>query len=156
MIANKFSFAPFGEPGRVISSVLFLTPATGLDMSAKGVISREAANMPWTSPSACLCIKGVMASGVWSLVAKPVPPVVMMRFIYSPSSHSLITCFCIKRMSSGRMILCSNIHWSPPLVENISKNMCRFVGGGISICCVWYDKHRCFQFGVSHGSWPED
>ena len=34
MTASRFSFAPFGEPGTVIMSVLFRTPATGRDIIA--------------------------------------------------------------------------------------------------------------------------
>ena len=33
-MAWRFSFAPFGEPGRVTIKVFFLTPATGLDIMA--------------------------------------------------------------------------------------------------------------------------
>lgn len=34
MTAWRFSLAPFGDPGRVMSKVPFLTPATGLDIIA--------------------------------------------------------------------------------------------------------------------------
>lgn len=34
MTAWRFSLAPFGDPGRVISRDPFLTPATGLDIMA--------------------------------------------------------------------------------------------------------------------------
>lgn len=33
---SRFSLAPFGEPGNVMISDLFLTPATGLDIIATG------------------------------------------------------------------------------------------------------------------------
>lgn len=46
MIASRFSLAPFGEPGKVIKSDLFLTPATGRDIIANGVTLREVASMP--------------------------------------------------------------------------------------------------------------
>lgn len=34
MTACRFSLAPFGEPGKVMMILLFLTPATGLDIMA--------------------------------------------------------------------------------------------------------------------------
>lgn len=81
MTAWRFSLAPFGEPGTVMMTVLFLTPATGLDIIAtlwwcqlgrrdsgstktsdsQGVTLSEAASMPWTRPGACLCMSGPMA-----------------------------------------------------------------------------------------------
>lgn len=60
-------------------TVRFLTPATGRDIMAKGVTDKDAANMAWTSPGACLCRRGKTASGVRSEIAKPVPPVVTTR-----------------------------------------------------------------------------
>jgi hypothetical protein len=57
----RFSFAPFGEPGKVKMSELFRTPATGRDMTANGVTASEAASMPWTSPGACLWMRGATA-----------------------------------------------------------------------------------------------
>ena len=57
----RFSFAPFGEPGRVKMSELFRTPATGRDMTANGVTASEAASIPWTSPGACLWMRGTTA-----------------------------------------------------------------------------------------------
>jgi hypothetical protein len=51
-MACKFSLAPFGEPGSVTMIVLFRTPATGLDIIAKGVTWNDAASMPCTIPGA--------------------------------------------------------------------------------------------------------
>jgi len=46
MIACKFSFAPFGDPGNVTMMERFRTPATGRAMIAKGVTARDEAIMP--------------------------------------------------------------------------------------------------------------
>lgn len=91
MIDPKFSFAPFGEPGNVTMSVLFLTPATGRDMTANEVTASDAESIPCTRPGACLCISGDTASGVTSFVVKPVPPLVTIKFAGSgPSARSVM------------------------------------------------------------------
>lgn len=49
MTACKFSLAPLGEPGKVMMRVLFLTPATGLDIIA--TLIRRSARMWWIQRS---------------------------------------------------------------------------------------------------------
>lgn len=107
-----------------------------------GVISREAANMPclrhheplqkhvevrkhcyctYTNPVACLSSNPLTASGVRSLTAKPVPPLVTMRFANSsPSLHSSMISVCISETSSGRRMARCSVHWSSPSMAKVS------------------------------------
>ena len=57
-------------------SVCFLMPETALESIALGVISRLFILMASAIPGASLSITAFVASGVTSLGAKPVPPVV--------------------------------------------------------------------------------
>jgi len=99
-------------------SELFRTPATGRDMTANGVTASEAASIPWTSPGACLWMRGATAcflstpsryvirtllqhhcghheltSGVTSFCANPVPPLVTTRLALSAPSVKPVMAF---------------------------------------------------------------
>ena len=77
----------------------FVTPATGLARAAMGVFCNDTWSMRCWNPVASLTIKGRTASGVTSLVEKPVPPVVTQSAI--PLEDHSWTCFWIAGISSG-------------------------------------------------------
>jgi hypothetical protein len=122
MTACKFSLAPFGDPGRVMMTVWFLTPATGRDIMAKGVTASEEASMPWTSPGACLCSKTETASGVWSATAKPVPPVVMTRLTGSAASVQSVIWRWIWAVTSLTILVSTTSHRPPPSFSKTSRS----------------------------------
>jgi hypothetical protein len=84
----------------------------------------------YTSPGACLSIKGVIAckqgqldtdmgsvcrtSGVTSLVANPVPPLLMIKLIGSALSLQLLITFWIASTLSGTISVSATSHWSLP------------------------------------------
>lgn len=74
----------------------------------------------YTSPGACLCISGLIASGVLSLEVNPVPPVVMIRLTKASPSLHFVTVRWISRTLSGTILEATTSHWSPPLVMNVS------------------------------------
>lgn len=86
--ASTFSLAPLGLPGTVqMTMPSLVTPATGLERAAMGVLLREVDIMRCCSPLASFTRSGRTASGVRSRGEKPVPPVVMHSEIRRELDH---------------------------------------------------------------------
>jgi hypothetical protein len=90
----------------------------------------------YTRPGACLSSRSMIAfiplawkgplrgelrtSGVTSLVAKPVPPLVTIRLTGSSQSAQRRTFFCIASTSSGTKLVSVTSHWLSPTVPKTS------------------------------------
>ena len=94
--SGGFSRTAFGEPGRLTISVPDRIPQTPREIMAIGVFLKVSMRIASARPGASRSITRRVASGVLSRGAKPVPPVVMIRFT-SGRSASL-------RRASGRKI----------------------------------------------------
>src|SRR5262245_49448956 len=66
----------FGAPGKLTMSVLPRTPAVARESIQLGVCSREASRIASAMPGASRSMTSTVASGVTSVGARPVPPVV--------------------------------------------------------------------------------
>ena len=75
----RFSVAPFGEPGRLTIRLFSLIPAIPRDSIPRGVISILFCLMYSAIPGHSFSMIDLVASGVISRGAKPVPPVVMIK-----------------------------------------------------------------------------
>ena len=81
LTASKFSSAALGLPGRFIMRDLFLMPAAALDKIERSVYFIVSILMASGMPGTIFSHTATVASGVTSLGAKPVPPVVTMSAI---------------------------------------------------------------------------
>lgn len=79
---SKFSFTALGFPGKFTIIVLPFIPIIPLERQAVGTILIASWIMNWVSDSAFLSKIWVVASGVTSLSANPVPPDVRIRSTY--------------------------------------------------------------------------
>ena len=98
-IADNPSLTPLGDPGRLITSAEFRTPATPRESAARGKLSIDKMRMRSAIPSALRSIIVRVASGVTSRGESPVPPVVRTRS-QSPESHHSLSREAIATVSS--------------------------------------------------------
>ena len=98
--ASRFSHAPFGLPGRLTIRLFPRMPAAARDRHAFGVIRIDDALIASGIPGASLPHTAIVASGVTSRSAKPVPPVVTISAIFS-SSAAQMSAFSMRSRSSG-------------------------------------------------------
>jgi len=84
----RHSFTPFGLPGRLMIRVRPLIPTTERLTMAMGVCLRVSMRMASAMPGTCLWTTARVASGVTSLLVRPVPPVVTIRSRPSSPSRS--------------------------------------------------------------------
>ena len=99
-MTSKFSFTADGLPGRLMISVFPFTPATALEIIARGVFLSPLYLMASGMPGISRVIISSVASGVTSRGEGPVPPVVRIR---STLLHKESSFFLISAFSSGRM-----------------------------------------------------
>lgn len=84
--------------------------------SPPSVESQKTARCTYTSPGASFCSSGPTASGVTSLTAKPVPPVVTTRLIgLAPASAHCSTTASIAALSSPTMRVSTTSQTSAPV-----------------------------------------
>ena len=86
--------------------VCFLSPAAALESIPIGVIFMLSARIASGIPLTSLSTTARVASGVTSLIEKPVPPVVATRVTFSSSAH-LTSSALICSISSGIIVLYS-------------------------------------------------
>ena len=105
---------------RQIDNVCFpLIPAAGLGNAARGVTDRDPTSMEVTRPGACLSSTEIVASGVTSLAAKPVPPVVRMMSTWPPSDQDTRTLRMSSMLSGTHLVTVT----SPSKLES-SRTSC--------------------------------
>lgn len=85
-MTSKHSSTPFGEPGRLIISVVPRMPQTPRESIANGCNVAVSRRIVSDNPGASRSITASVASGVLSRGPKPVPPVVIRRLIFSLSA----------------------------------------------------------------------
>jgi hypothetical protein len=86
--ASKHSFIDFGFPGRFTISEDPLKPAVCLERIAVGTNFKDSALISSPNPGIILSHTASVASGVTSLKAGPVPPVVTTKQHFSLSTKS--------------------------------------------------------------------
>ncbi len=77
--ASKHSLIDFGFPGKLITKLLPLSPAVCLDRIAVGTNFRDSVLISSPKPGIIRSHTASVASGVTSLLAGPVPPVVTTK-----------------------------------------------------------------------------
>ena len=70
----RHSVAPLVDPGKLIINEFFLVPAAGRLKAAWGVILSDSVSIDTSKPGASRSRTALVASGVTSRGAKPVPP----------------------------------------------------------------------------------
>lgn len=81
--ASKHSLIDFGFPGRLIIKLLLLSPAVCRERIAVGTNFKDSALISSPKPGIILSQTASVASGVTSLLAGPVPPVVITKQHFS-------------------------------------------------------------------------
>ena len=94
---------PRASPGRFTISVLPRVPATPRDSHARGKSGADRARSASAIPGACRSSTAVVASGVTSRAARPVPPVVRITST-SPESAQRDSFPAMRPVSSGTML----------------------------------------------------
>ena len=87
MMAERFSFAAFSEPGRLMMRLVPLVPATARESMARGVTLRLSTHIATGIARISRSSTASVASGVTSRGERPVPPVVRIRFAWSSSAQ---------------------------------------------------------------------
>ena len=126
MMAARVSRAACGLPGRLMTNVRSRTPATARDNAAWGCRSRLALSIAAGIPGIILCNTAAVASGVTSLGAQPVPPVVSTRL--HPAAVIALIRASINAFSSGTMYLSVEKTWNASVASacaSIASRMSR-------------------------------
>ena len=79
IITDKFSTAPFGLPGKLITKELPIVPHTALDTIALLVILKLSARIASSKPGSLFSSNGSVTSGAISRGEIPVEPLVIIK-----------------------------------------------------------------------------
>ena len=104
IIKLRHSEEAFLLPGRLMINVEFRIPAVNRDNIAMGVILSDFDIIQCTNPGVSLSNIDLVASGVTSRLANPVPPVVKIRSSLQSSDQRIISCL-ISSISSGTQLV---------------------------------------------------